>query len=452
MTQSKDSNELIYMWATSWVLRNTDASMRLWWQAGRRVKLPDGVPHEFAGRPVLGPQCATVTLRIRDEDWTRVEGLGERFAMAARSSLARVYRELDLVRVEFTLPPTQWREVRLAELPHRPEGATIGRKALGPAARVGWDTPHKAVFGGTQSGKTTCLADFILSLARANQPDDYRLLILNPKNDPALRPFARLVHLAAPLANNYEDSLSLLRFALGEMERRRGNSRLQERAPRWVVVVDEVAQLVEVHPEAGAFITQLAQMAGGLKINLVVASQAANPTVFGDKGSLARANFASRLVFQLPHDQSYLATGLAGQHTERLGGKGDGLAISGGQVTRFRAALPQRQDFEVLSFRHDELEMPESHLLAGDAALQENGWQVPPDMLAYALVVKDSAKQIQSHFGGSMTRARLVRDYTVALRRAVAALQQKQKMAAEGGVPVTPTPSTGYAGPGRGGE
>jgi len=193
--------------------------------------------------------------------------------------------------------------------------------------------------------------------------------------------------------------------------------------------VDEVAQLVEVHPEAGALITQLSQMAGGLSINLVAASQAANPTVFGDKGSLARANFAGRLVFQLPHDQSYLATGLTGQHTERLGGKGDGLAITGSRVTRFRAALPQRQDFEVLPFRHDEPEMPESHLLAGDGAIQEGDWQVPPDMLAYALVVKDSAKQIQANFGGSMTKARMVRDYTVALRRAVAALQQKQKMA-----------------------
>lgn len=431
MTQPRaDNNELVYLWAASWVLRNTDATTRVWWQGGRRVKLPDGVPHQFEGRPILGPQCATVTLRIRDEDWRIVQGLGERFAMTARSPLARVYRDLDLVRVEFTLPPGQWREVRLAELPHRPEGATIGRKALGPAARVGWDTPHKAVFGGSQSGKTTCLADFILSLAWANKPDDYRLLILNPKNDKALHPFARLAHLSAPLANNYEDALTLLRFALGEMERRRGNSELQERAPRWVVVVDEVAQLVEVHPEAGAIITQLSQMAGGLRINLVVASQAANPSVFGEKGSLARANFASRLVFQLPSDQSYLATGLAGQHTERLGGKGDGLAISEGRVTRFRAALPQRQDFDVLPFRQAEPAMPESYLLAGDSAIQPNGWQIPPGMLAYALVKSNSAKQIQARFGGAMSKARLVRDYTVALRQAVAALQKESEAAA----------------------
>jgi hypothetical protein len=45
--------ELLYLWATSWVLRNTDATMRIWWQGGRRTKLPEGVPHEFVGQPVL---------------------------------------------------------------------------------------------------------------------------------------------------------------------------------------------------------------------------------------------------------------------------------------------------------------------------------------------------------------------------------------------------------------
>ena len=73
--------------------------------------------------------------------------------------------------------------------------------------------------------------------------------------------------------------------------------------------------------------------------------------------------------------------------------------------------------------------MPESHQLAGEAAIREDKWQVPPDMLAYALVVRDSAKQIQSHFGGSMTKARLVRDYTSALRQAVTALQRQRQMA-----------------------
>jgi hypothetical protein len=408
-----------YLMAVAWVLHNTDATARSWRTAGRRVKLPGGVPYRFISHPVIGPQAVTVTLQIRDEDWKTVAGLDERFAMTAGSAFARVYRDLSLVRIEFTLPQTQWRDVRLSDLPHRPNAATIGQKALGPSARVGWDPPHKAVFGTTQSGKTTCMADFILSLAR-HAPDRngnfaYRMLILNPKNDKALHPFARLAHLAAPVATNYDDAGLLLRYALAEMERRRGDP--DRRESRLVVFVDEIAQLVEVRPETGAIITQLSQMAGGLDINLVVASQAANPKVFGDKGSLARANFASRLVFQLPRDQSYLATGLDGQHTERLGGKGDGLAIIGDRVTRFRAALPQAADYEALPRTADEPEWPVSDHLAGDAAIEEN-WQIPPKMLVYALTVESSATQIKKHFGGATAKAQLVRDYAIALKEA----------------------------------
>jgi len=403
-----------YLMAVDWVLRNTDATVRSWKAAGRRMKLPHGVPYRFIEQPVIGPQVVTVTLQIRDEDWKVVAALGERLAMTASSAYARVYRDLALVRIEFTLPQGEWQDVLLRELPHRPNAATIGRKALGPSARVGWEPPHKALFGATRSGKTTCLTDFVISLARHSS--QYEFIIVNPKNDPALHPFRRLPQLAAPIADNYDDGLMLLRLALAEMERRRGDSRLQAGAPRLVVLVDEVAQLVERHPEAGAIITQLSQMAGGLDINLVVASQAANPTVFGDKGSLAKANFTSRLVFQLPHDQAYLACGLPGEHPEKLGGKGDGLAIVNGRVTRIRAALPQAEDYDDLPRAEVEPEWPDRERLAGEAALAEK-WQVPPEMVHYALFEKSSARQIQKQFGGAMSRAQLARDYARAFKR-----------------------------------
>ncbi len=418
-----------YLMTVDWVLRNADASTRSWRTVGRRVKLAGGVPHRFVAQPVVGPQVITVAFQCRAEDLSTVIALDEQFAMVAGASGARVYRDLSLVRVEFSLPFTQWRDVRLSEIPHRGDAATIGRTALGGLARVGWDTPHKALFGSTQTGKTTCLIDLVYSLAMANRPEVLRLLVLNPKNDPKLAPFARLAHLEAPIATGYDDSAALLRYALAEMNRRRDDVALQER--RLVVVIDEVAQLVEVKPETGAVITQLSQMAGGLRENVIVASQAANPKVFGDKGSLAMANLPSRLVFQLPADQSYMATRLAGQHTERLMGKGDALAVVGDQVVRFRAALPAESDFARLPLSAEAPAWPESDRLAGDGAIQER-WQVDPEQLAYALVVADSATQLQRHFGGKMDRARLVRDYARELRPALEALVRQRRAAAAG--------------------
>ena len=113
-----------YLQAVAYVLRNTDASQR---RMLRRVKLESGVPFRYVGQPVAGPQCVTVTLQIRDEDLKTVLTLGDRLAMASGSQFARVYRDLAVVRVEFTLPRSRWRDVPLSQLPHRPSSATIGQ-------------------------------------------------------------------------------------------------------------------------------------------------------------------------------------------------------------------------------------------------------------------------------------------------------------------------------------
>ena len=143
----KQSENQLYLQAVAYVLRHTDASRR---QLLRRVKLEGGLPFRFNSQPVVGPQCVTVTLQIRDEDLKTVLTLGDRLAMASGSPFARVYRDLALVRVEFTLPRGRWREVHLSQLPHRASSATIGQKALGPVARVDWHNPHKSIFGATQ--------------------------------------------------------------------------------------------------------------------------------------------------------------------------------------------------------------------------------------------------------------------------------------------------------------
>ena len=150
------------------------------------------------------------------------------------------------------------------------------------------------------------------------------------------------------------------------------------------------------------------------RLYLLVASQAANPSVFGDKGSLAKANFPSRIVFQLPREQAYLATGIEGQHTEKLGGFGDGMAIVDGRMTRFRAAFPSEADYDALPRLQQEPDWPEAGQLAGDSALDR--WQLDPDRLAYALVVNPSATAIRRQFGGGTPKAMEVRDYAKLLK------------------------------------
>lgn len=429
-----------YQYAIAGVLRSTEASERSWATGWKRKKLPGGVPFRFVHQSLRGPQCVTVSLQVREEDLKSVMSLAERFAYAAGSAYARVYRDLSVVRIEFTLPQEQWAEVRLGRLRDKKGMATVGQTALGPIARIGWGTPHKAVFGTTQSGKTTALIDFIISLARSNAPDELAMLLINPKNDEKLQPLHRLRHLAARAAVSADDSVALLRWAEAEMEKRMSDPERRKR--RLVFFIDEVADLVEQRPDAGPIITRLSQKGGGLLINLIVASQAANPSVFGERGSLAVANFPSRLVFMLPRDQSYLATGqpLSVVDSSLLGGLGDGVAIFRGQrVTRFRSALPEERDYASLPLTGDEPEPPREEDLAGDREHQDDGngdeqWpelgqvgrMLPPDMLHWALLHpgQASATQLQKRFGGAMGRARLVRDYLEAIKRQHAAYQQ----------------------------
>lgn len=399
-----------YMAAVDHVLKNTKAyAPRGVRNAFKKVELATGVPFQFAGRPVQGPQCTTVSLRIRDQDLATVEGLGERLAHRAGSQMARVYRDLSVVRIEFNLPRNQWREVALGNLPHHRGQVTIGQRALGPVARVAWDSPHKAIFGGTQTGKSTCMVDMILSVARTNEPVECQVLILNPKNDEKFQPFARLPHLAAKVAVGYEDCAGLLRFALAEMEKRRQPGGEHRKAVRWVIFIDEIAQLTEMAPETGPMVTMLSQLAGGLNINLVVASQAANPSTYGSKGSLAQANFSSRIVFQLPNDQAWLAAKVKGLNTGGLGGDGDAYAVNQGRVTRIRAAWPTEADYAGLAWRETEPPTPDPEDMAGDVALSWNVEELA-DRLGYALAVRDSATALQKEFGGAMDRARWVRD------------------------------------------
>lgn len=414
-----------YLAAVDHVLRTTPA----WHKTGlmrKRTQLPDGVPYRFVSAPDLASQCVTVSFLIRDEDLQRVSALEDRMAMQAGASSVRIYRDLSVMRVEFLLPEFQWLDVPLGGLPHRRNRACVGLRTLGSPAVIDWKIPHKTVFGGTQTGKTTFLADLIISLARTHDPEEFKFVILNPKNEPFLNKFARLPHLLGEIAVDYEDAATLMRYCLGEMTVRKDDP-ARAKASRVVIIIDEIAELIQVQPEIGLIVTRLSQFAGGLNMNLVLASQAANPRVFGDKGSLAKANFGSSIAFQLPRDQSYLATRLAGVRTDTLGRNGDGLAVAGNRVSRFRAAWPTEDDIARLP-RASRPPKLNRNLVAGDVGLDQDGPKsseaddkyLPPEemgnMLAYAVEMRPdnsqaaSANAIRKEFRIGTSRASWIRD------------------------------------------
>lgn len=427
-TKFESARAYYYLTAIQRVLMGVEAYQRPG-IFSKKERIPTGVPFRLAGSIASGPQCVTVPLLIRGQDLDRIETLGDRFALEAHSKFVRVYRNRGHVNVEFTLPPEQWLKVRVSKLLHRHDGPTFGQLSLGQVARLSFTTsPHKLISGSSQTGKTTCESSLVISMVKTHSAEELKLLIINPKQEPSLDAFARLPHLAARIANDLDDCCNLLRFALGEMElRRTDRSRC---AARWVILIDEVAELCLARPEAGIIITRLVQFAGALNINLIAATQAPLPSVFGKTGSLGQANFGGFIVFKIPTQYAFYATGgLAGVRTAELGGegsdgKGDGYAISGDNIVRFRGALPEARDYEGLPHTAVEPDLPADRLV-GDSALDGGvAWNINDlaDRSGYALALAEcdnkllSANRLRKQFGGAMARSQWVRDFAVALQ------------------------------------
>jgi len=171
--------------------------------------------------------------------------------------------------------------------------------------------PHLLVAGATGSGKSVCINAIIACLLTQHTPDTLRLLMIDPKMV-ELSLFNGIPHLIAPVVTDVDAAVTVLAWAVREMERRyrllhkagvRNISRFNQIAekknaptlPYIVIFVDELADLMIAAPEeVERSITRLAQMARATGIHLVVATQ--RPSVDVVTG-LIKANFPARIAF-----------------------------------------------------------------------------------------------------------------------------------------------------------
>lgn len=205
--------------------------------------------------------------------------------------------------------------------------------------------PHLMVAGATGSGKTVMLHSMITSFLYRNPPDLLKLLIIDPKRV-ELAAYTGIPHLLAPPITDAKKTISALRWATKEMERRyealaragardiagynerlgASRSELVEPMPYLVIVIDELADLMVSFPrEVEGSIIRLAQMARAVGIHLVVATQ--RPSVEVITG-LIKANITSRVAFQVA-SQVDSRTILDAAGAEKLLGNGDMLFLAG---------------------------------------------------------------------------------------------------------------------------
>lgn len=208
--------------------------------------------------------------------------------------------------------------------------------------------PHLLIAGSTGSGKSVAINSILLTLLYENSPSDLRLLLVDPKRV-EFTEYNGVPHLLTPVVTEVDKTVSALKWAVAEMERRlklfsesskRNIESYNEdppegKIPYIVIVIDELADLMaQASNEVEGSIVRLAQLARATGIHLIVATQ--RPSVNVITG-LIKANIATRIAFQTA-SQVDSRTILDVGGAEKLLGRGDMLYLSAelGKPTRIQ--------------------------------------------------------------------------------------------------------------------
>ncbi len=278
----------------------------------------------------------------------RLVALQDDLALLLDAPSARVSRHEGVLALEVPRPqPTVISLVRIqATLPALPAAtALLGRDGDGCPLLLRFSAPevaHCLVTGTTGSGKTALTRSLLTSLALANDPDDLRFLLIDPKGH-GLAPFAGLPHLVAPPVRSVEEAEQRLSWLLEEMEWR---EQAAVRSPRVLVAVDEVADLLAQSASVSDSLTRLATRGRESGLHLVLCTQKPSAEAIG---TLLRANLPCRLVGKVTSAQeAVLAAGIKGTGAERLLGRGDFLLVAGGESVRFQAAYVESKEIATM--------------------------------------------------------------------------------------------------------
>jgi len=218
--------------------------------------------------------------------------------------------------------------------------------------------PHLLIAGATGSGKSVGLNTMICSILYKSTPADVRFLMIDPKRL-ELSIYEGIPHLLAPVVTDAKEAAARLRWIVGKMDERYRQLQAkqvrniegynkevppEERLPYWVVVVDELADLMMVSAgEVQTSLVRLAQIARAVGIHLIVATQ--RPSVDVVTG-LIKANFPTRIAFQVASKVDS-RTVLDGNGAEQLLGRGDMIFVPPGAAKQMRVHGAWLADEEV---------------------------------------------------------------------------------------------------------
>lgn len=379
-------------------------------------------------RTYSGPLVTTFEFKpAPDVKVSKILNLQDDLAMALSAQTIRIQAPIpgrDVVGIEIpneTIDTIYLREILESDLfknSSSPLTVALGKDIVGkPFITDIKKLPHLLIAGTTGSGKSVGINAMILSLLYRNDPDQLKLMLIDPKmlefsiyND--------IPHLITPVITEPKKAIAALANMVGEMERRyklmadnrtknidNYNEKVKsdgsaEPFPFIVVVIDELADLMmNGGKEVEYSIARLAQMARASGIHLIVATQ--RPSVDVVTG-LIKANLPSRLSYRVGQriDSKVILDAMG---AESLLGRGDGLFTPPGATGLVRLHAPWNKEEEIeeiVEFLKAQRmpEYDESYLVAGGAnAGAGEGGEIDLDPLyedAKSVVLTDNKTSI----------------------------------------------------------
>ena len=222
--------------------------------------------------------------------------------------------------------------------------------------------PHVLIAGATGSGKSVCINTLITSLIYKADPNEVKLLMVDPKVV-ELGIYNGIPHLLIPVVTDPRRASGALYWAVQEMVRRYSlfaensvrdikgynnmilDSGKENTMPHIVIIIDELADLMMVAPnEVEDSICRLAQMARAAGMHLVIATQ--RPSVDVITG-IIKANIPSRIAFAVS-SQVDSRTILDSGGAEKLLGRGDMLfnPVGASKPTRLQGCFISDKEVE----------------------------------------------------------------------------------------------------------
>lgn len=262
------------------------------------------------------------------------------------------------------------------------------------------EMPHLLIAGTTGSGKSVCINCVLMSLLYRFRPDELKLILVDPKVV-ELQVYNTLPHLVVPVVTDSKKVLIALRWVINEMEKRyrmmasvgvrnivafnarpiekapepdpaektdrnvdeeisenerdaefelpgmaapRTGEELPDRLPYVVVIIDELADLMQTTPaDVELAIARLSAKARAAGIHLIIATQTPRANVIT---GVIKTNVPCRIAFQVPSGLDSRVI-LDENGAENLLGKGDLLYLPPGSSKLIRAQGAFVSDDEV---------------------------------------------------------------------------------------------------------